>query len=226
MSTTGSAAGVRAAMKFEPNDRLSITPRIAYQKLEMDGWNRIDTFNILANPYTTTRPAVTLGERQQFTQLEEKYTDDFFLGDFNLTYRFGDLALTSVTSYMYRDVLVVRDATALTASITGGTIGLAENVYTLDAPLDDATKAKVWTQELRLSGTRNRLHWVAGGFYSSWIGTTDRICWSPVSRISRAFRPRGSGRPRTSCSSRTSATSWISSRYSAKGPSRSRRSSV
>ena len=35
----------------------------------MNGWNRIDAFNILANPFTTTRPAVTLGEREQFTQL-------------------------------------------------------------------------------------------------------------------------------------------------------------
>ena len=47
----------------------------------MDGWNRIDDFNILANPYTTTRPAVTLGERRQFTQIEEPFTDDFVLAD-------------------------------------------------------------------------------------------------------------------------------------------------
>ena len=86
----------------------------------MDGWNRIDAFNILANPFTTTRPAVTLGEREQFTQLEEEFTDDFVLGDLNIDYNFGDLALTSITSYTYRDILVIRDATALTASITGG----------------------------------------------------------------------------------------------------------
>jgi iron complex outermembrane recepter protein len=162
----GSRSGVRAAVRFEGGDRLTITPRIAYQAVDMDGWNRIDAFNILANPFTTTRPAVTLGERGQFTQLEEKFSDDFVLADLNLTYTFGGLSFTSVTSYMYRDVLVVRDATALTASITGGSIGLPENVYTLDAPLDDATKAKVWTQEARLAGSRDRLHWVAGGFFS------------------------------------------------------------
>ena len=49
---------------------LTITPRIVYQRVKMDGWNRSDEFNILANPYTTTRPAVTLGERRQFTQLQ------------------------------------------------------------------------------------------------------------------------------------------------------------
>jgi len=62
----------------------------------------------------------------------------------------------------------VRDATALTASVTGGTIGLPENVYTLNAPLYDATQAHGWTEELRVSGGagKDRFQWVAGGFYS------------------------------------------------------------
>jgi iron complex outermembrane recepter protein len=162
----GFRTGFRAAVKFAPSDRLSITPRMVYQRVGMDGWNRIDEFNILANPYTTTRPAVTLGDRTQFTQLEETFTDDFVLSDVTINYRFGDLALTSTTSYTYRDVLVIRDATALTASITGGSLGLPARVYTLDAPLFDATTANVWTQELRLSGSRNRVRWVAGGFFS------------------------------------------------------------
>lgn len=163
----GDRGGVRAAVQLKPNDKLTVTPRIVYQKVTMDGWNRIDAYNILANPYTTTRPAVTLGERQQFTQLEEAFTDKFWLGDLNIHYSWGKTDLTSITSYTDRDVLVVRDATALTASITGGSIGLPPQVYNLNAPLDDATKAKSWTQELRLSGEKDRLRWVAGGFYSS-----------------------------------------------------------
>ena len=163
----GDRSGVRLALLLKPNDKLSITPRMVYQKVAMDGWNRIDAYNILANPYTTTRPKVTLGERQQFTQLDENFTDKFWLGDLNIRYNFGKVDLTSITSYTDRDVLVVRDATALTASITGGSIGLPANVYTLNAPLDDATKAKSWTQELRLSGETKKFRWVAGGFYSS-----------------------------------------------------------
>lgn len=162
----GSRTGVRAAIRLAPNDRLSITPRIVYQRVGTDGWNRIDVFNILANPFTTTRPAVTLGEREQFTQLKEEFTDDFVLGDVNIDYKFGDLAFTSITSYTYRDLLVIRDATALTASITGGSIGLPEHVYGLDAPLDDATTAKVWTEELRVSGGNDAVPWVAGAFFS------------------------------------------------------------
>jgi iron complex outermembrane receptor protein len=164
---TGDRTGVRAAIKIAPNEHLTITPRFVYQRVKMDGWNRIDSYNILANPFTTTRPAVTLDDRRQFTQIGEPFTDKFLLGDLYVRYGFGDLALTSITSYNHRDILVVRDATALTASITGGSIGLPPRVYTLNAPLDDATTAKVWTQELRLSGGKDRVRWVLGGFYSN-----------------------------------------------------------
>jgi iron complex outermembrane receptor protein len=163
---TGERYGVRAAVRIAPSDAFTITPRLVYQKVKADGWNRIDAFNILANPYTTSRPAVTFGSRELFAQIGEPYTDELWLGDVNLSYRFGGgVTLTSITSYNHRDILVVRDSTALTASVTGGTIGLPENVYTLDAPLDDATKAHTWTQELRLSGGTGKLQWVAGGFY-------------------------------------------------------------
>jgi iron complex outermembrane receptor protein len=162
----GMRSGARVTVKLEPNSSLSITPRFFYQKVEMDGWNRVDAYNILANAFTTTRPAVTLGEREQFTQLEEEFTDDFLLADLDLTYDFGDLALSSITSYVYRDVLVVRDATALTGSITGGSLGLPEPVYTLDGPLHDATTATTWAQELRLASDAGRFPWVAGMFFS------------------------------------------------------------
>ena len=56
----GNRTGTRVAVRIEPNGRFTITPRLVYQKVKMYGWNRIDAFNILANPYTTTRPPVTL----------------------------------------------------------------------------------------------------------------------------------------------------------------------
>ena len=156
----GYRAGARIALLFKPNDKLSITPRFLYQKLDMNGWNRVDAFNILANPFTTSRPAVTLGKREQFTQFQEPTTDKFGLGDVNVSYNLGGSTLSSITSYSDRDILVLRDATALTASITGGTIGLPANVYTLDAPLNDATQAHGWTQEIRLSSDMKRIIWM------------------------------------------------------------------
>ena len=162
----GARTGARVAFRLNPSGRFTITPQIVFQRVKMDGWNRIDAYNILANPYTTSRPPVHLGDRELFTQINEPFTDDFLLGSLTLRYDLGGASLTSVSSYTIRNILVVRDAGALTSSITGGSIGLPENVYTLNAPLNDATKSRVSTQELRLSGGRDRFRWVVGGFYS------------------------------------------------------------
>jgi iron complex outermembrane receptor protein len=164
----GYRAGARAAVLFQPSDNFSITPRVVYQKVDMKGWNRIDVFNILGNPYTSTRPKVELGDRRQFTQIEEPTTDSFLLTDLTANYKLPNgSTFTSITSWTNRHVDVIRDAGALTSSITGGSIGLAENVYTLNSPLDDFTRARVATEELRLAGAANRLQWLVGGFYAN-----------------------------------------------------------
>jgi len=163
----GYRRGGRIALKWQPNEVFSIVPRYVFQKVDVNGFNRVDIYNILANPYTTTRPAIQLGSRQQFTQLTEKFEDDFKLFDVTMDYDMDNVTMTSVTSYTKREILVLRDATQLTASITGGNIGLPEAIYTLDAPLYDRTKARVFTQELRFASNNDGpLNWVAGGFYS------------------------------------------------------------
>ncbi len=159
--------GGRLAFRFQPNEQLTITPRVTYQEVNSDGRNQTDLFNILGNPYTTSRPAVDLDEREQFNQFDEPFTDQFLLADLNLSYDFGSMMLTSITSYTDRDILAVRDAGALTSSITGGSIGLPESIYTLDSPLDDATTAKAFTEELRLAGGNDTFEWLGGVFYST-----------------------------------------------------------
>ena len=164
---SGRRTGVRVALRVQPNERFAFTPRLVYQDVAMDGWNRIDAYNILANPFTTTRPAVTLGERQQFTQIDEPYTDTFLLADFTLELDLGGAALTSITSLTNRDVEVVRDASALGGSVSFSPFGTPEAGYTLDFPLVDATAARGMTQELRVAGDGDRVDWVLGAFYST-----------------------------------------------------------
>jgi iron complex outermembrane receptor protein len=162
----GEKSGARIAMLLQPTDELSITPRVIYQNVAMNGFNRQDVYNILANPYTTTRAPAALGEDRQFTQLQEKFTDQFTLLDTTVNYDFGSVLLTSISSYTDRKVLVLRDATSLVASVSGGSIGLPEPVYTLDAPLYDRTTAKVFTQEIRLASTGDgAFQWVGGVFF-------------------------------------------------------------
>ena len=163
----GERYGIRAALLFKPSENLEITPRIVYQKIDVDGFNRVDVYNVLANQFTNTRPRIQLGGTKQYTQLQEKFEDEFLLGDLTLQYDMGDLRFTSISSYTDRDVNVVRDSGALTGSVTGGSIGLGPAIYTLNAPLIDITKVKTFTQEARVSSTGDGpLQWVIGGYYS------------------------------------------------------------
>jgi iron complex outermembrane receptor protein len=159
--------GLRAAVRLEPSARVRITPRVVFQDVKADGWNRHDMYNILGNPYTTTRTRVTLGPEQLFQAIEEPFRDRFLLADVNAQLNLGGATLTSITSYTHRNILVNRDGGALYASVVGGTFGLPENIYTLPDPFTDHTNSVVWTQEVRLAGAKNTLHWLVGGFYAN-----------------------------------------------------------
>jgi iron complex outermembrane receptor protein len=163
----GTRYGARLALQFRPNESVTITPRLIYQDVDMDGFNRQDIWNILGNPFTTTEQPITIGEREQYTQLQEKFTDDFLLGDLNMEFDLGGVVLTSISSFTDRDILVVRDATQLTGSVTFSPIGGTGAQVRLNSALHDATKVEVFTQEVRLaSDTDSRFQWVIGAFYS------------------------------------------------------------
>ena len=162
----GKKSGGRVSLLFKPNESLSITPRVVYQKLDTDGFPRIDVYNILGNPFTTTQPAVTLGERGQYTQLEEGLVDDFTMTDVKVDYDLGAVTLSSVSSYLDRKVTVTRDATSLTGSVTWD-LGFPDFVR-LSSPLIDRTKLEAFSQELRVgSNGGEKFEWLAGAFYQS-----------------------------------------------------------
>nr|BAH89603.1 TonB-dependent receptor [uncultured bacterium] len=163
----GERKGFRASIKYQPNDSLTITPRVIYQDTDINGFNRQDEFNVLANKYTTTRPAVNIGSREQFTQLEEKFEDEFTLVDLTLQYETDNLVFTSISSYTDREILVLRDATQLSGSVTAQLIDPREVAFTIDSPLYDTTDVEVLTQEFRVaSAGESAFQWVVGVFYS------------------------------------------------------------
>jgi len=161
----GSRAGGRIAFRFEPTENVVITPRIVDQKLETNACARIDVYNILGNTYTTTEPQVDVGERGQVRQFREGLDDDFRLGDLKMDFGFGSVGLTSVSTYINRDITVKRDASQLTGSVTidlGGTAAQAR----LNSPLYDVTSLQSWSQELRLASTgEGAFQWLAGAYY-------------------------------------------------------------
>jgi iron complex outermembrane receptor protein len=162
---SGTRTGGRLSFRFEPSENVNITPRVIYQKLETEGYPRIDVYNILGNTLTTTQPQVDPGLRGQVTQIKEGITDEFRLADLKLEFGFGNIGLTSVSSYVDRDVTVLRDASQLTGSVTidlGGTAADAR----LDSPLYDVTALQAFSQELRLASTgEGAFQWLAGAFY-------------------------------------------------------------
>ena len=159
----GDRAGVRLSMLWKPTDQLSITPRYVYQKLKTNGYPREDAYNILGNPYQTTQPAVSIGERQQYTQQREGIDDAFNLADLKVEYDFGPTTLTSITSYTHRDVTVLRDATQLTGSVSFD-VGIPE--VRANSPLYDRTHLNVTSEELRLaSNGTHTVDWLVGGFF-------------------------------------------------------------
>lgn len=168
----GSVQGIRAALKIQPNDMLTITPRIIYQEIETDGFNRQEEFNLYANPFTTTRPAIQLGEREQFLQLNEEFSDETLLWDLTVSLSLDQFDITSVTSYLERDILVSRDASALTGSVSVD-LGYPEvGGVLLPSNLRDTTDLEQLTQEIRISSNNGgSFQWLVGVFYSD----TERV---------------------------------------------------
>ena len=163
---SGEKSGARVAVLLQPNENISITPRIVYQKLETDGYPRIDVYNILGNPFTTTQPPVNPGERGQVTQIREGIDDEFTLADLRMEFALGGLTLTSVSSYTDRDVVVLRDASQLTGSVTVDLGSAIPADVRLDSPLYDTTALQSFSQEVRLaSDGGGAFEWLVGAFY-------------------------------------------------------------
>jgi iron complex outermembrane receptor protein len=174
----GNRTGMRASLLWQPAPQVKITPRLVYQEANANGFNREEFYNLYDNQFTTSGGA-DLGERTVYRQLQEKFRDKTALADLTVSYDFGPVELTSVSSKLWRDILVSRDASALTGSVTVSfaeaflgtdptrSLAIAQQT-TLPSNLRDTTKLNQFTQELRLASTgHGPLQWVFGGFYSN-----------------------------------------------------------
>ena len=162
---SGERTGGRLAFTFQPTTDVTITPRVIYQKVTADGFNREEKFNLYANPFTTTVPPVAFEDNQQYLLQREKFEDKTTISDLVAKVGFRGFDLTSVTTYVKRDILVSRDASALTGSVSVD-LGFPTAGVLLPSRLNDTTDYKGWTQELRLSSAgKGPLQWLVGAFY-------------------------------------------------------------
>ncbi len=167
----GTRTGGRISLKWDVSDTVTITPRIIYQEIDMDGFNRQEVFSLFANPYTTTRPAIQLGERQQYLLLEEGFSDETTIADVTLESAHDNFDVTFVASLTDRDILVSRDASALSGSVSVD-LGFPDAAVVLPSNLEDRTAVEQSTFELRFSSNNDGpLQWLVGAFYSD----TERV---------------------------------------------------
>ena len=165
---SGERTGGRLTFTFQPTRDVTITPRVVYQKVTADGFNRQEVYNLYANPFTV--PPLTFADRQQYLLQREKFEDKTTIADVVAKVGFRGFDLTSVTSYTDRDILVSRDASALTGSVSVD-LGFPTAGVLLPSRLNDTTDFKNFTQELRLSSRgAGPLQWLVGAFYAD----TDR----------------------------------------------------
>lgn len=167
----GRRTGGRIALRFEPADGVVITPRVLYQEIRANGFNRQEVYNLYANPFTNPNvpgglAPVTFREREHYLLLRESFADDTLLADLNASVDFGPVTLTSISTYINRDILVSRDASALSGSVSVD-LGFPTAAVLLPSNLVDRTDLETFTQEVRLgSSASGPFQWLVGVFYS------------------------------------------------------------
>lgn len=161
---SGERYGGRLAVLLKPTEAITLTPRVVYQKVTADGFNREEVFNLYANPFAV--PPTTFRDRQQYLLLPEQFRDEFKLADLTANIGLGPVAITSVSSYSRRNILASRDASALTGSVSVD-LKLPTGAVLLPSNLRDTTRLRQFTQEVRLSSTYvGPFQWVVGGYYA------------------------------------------------------------
>ena len=168
----GRRFGGRLALLFKPTDSISITPRIVYQNIDMNGFNRDEVFNLYANPYTKEpRTPIQLGKRQQHLLLDEAFEDKTLIMDTTAKLELDPVSVSYMFSYTNRDILVSRDASALAGSVSVNPLAFADEAVLLPSNLRDTTDLKQMTHEVHFSSNNeSMLQWLGGVFYSN----TDR----------------------------------------------------
>jgi outer membrane receptor protein involved in Fe transport len=151
---------VRATLRLQPTDALTITPAVFLQRLSAGGQ---DLFGL------------SLPQFESPTLVPETSRDEYGVTSLTVGYDFGWSDLTSVTGYFWRQDERNIDGTVYDSEYIGGSLqsqfgfgGAA--ISALAAPVQFNTGVNQFHQELRLAskpgGADERWAWIAGLYYS------------------------------------------------------------
>ena len=147
--------GARASVRWLVNDNWSVTAVANYQDLEADGYNDYD-------------PVV--GDLETVKFANETRSDEWYQTSLVIEGDLGFATLVSATSYYDREFFYTHDTQAYAAYFHyafGIYYGYALYDFGADPTgyLYNIENNDSFTQEIRLSGSSERMDWTLGGFY-------------------------------------------------------------
>ncbi|ESQ90500.1 hypothetical protein ABENE_12320 [Asticcacaulis benevestitus DSM 16100 = ATCC BAA-896] len=152
---------VRATLLIQPNDTLKITPAIQWQETHSADTGIFDT---------------SLPKFQEAKGIRESGIDTMYVPSLTIEKTFGDYALTSVTSFMYRQLKRQFDATIYDSEYVASALDpdFGDNFATiasLPGIMYNTDTVQNWSQEVRFSSpsikaSGKRYEWQVGAYYN------------------------------------------------------------
>jgi iron complex outermembrane receptor protein len=160
---TESLYGMRATLLFQPSSDFSAVAAAFYQRLVLGGFDNFDS-----------PPGSAFLAHYEAFNLPEPVADTVHIYSLTLTQNLGFADLTSATAYWGRKEHETQDASESSS--------FANGVYPV-VPLtfSEADVSKQFSQELRLTSRGDdRLHWVAGAFFSDLNSLFNQYGGNPI----------------------------------------------
>ncbi|HEX4971086.1 MAG TPA: TonB-dependent receptor [Steroidobacteraceae bacterium] len=145
--------GGRADLSLKPSDKLSLRFTAFAQDIDRDGTASADFSLATGKPID--------GELDQRRLRAEPFEQEFRLGSGTLGYDFGDVTLTSISSYQTVRSHAITDVSAFFVPALAGS-----GIVLGSIEVEKQNETDKFTQEVRLNASGALLDWSIGGFYT------------------------------------------------------------
>ena len=145
--------GGRADLSLKPSDKLALRFTAFAQDIDRDGTASSDFSLATGKPID--------GELDQRRLRAEPFEQEFRLGSGTLSYDFGDVTLTSISSYQTVRSHAITDVSAFFVPALAGS-----GIVLGSIEVEKQNDTDKFTQEIRLNASGALLDWSIGGFYT------------------------------------------------------------